>query len=209
LPKGFKAGPLRHPVPIKRVEEGLVSYEHRGEVLLICDLMPAEPLEAGASWEAAAVFEWMACREGCLMGEAPVKAVFPPAPESLAEGRALLARFEARFPRPLAESGLTAGSVRAVRTGSSWRMEIELSGPGAGEAHDFFAYPIKGYVIDNAGITCRNGKVVLPVFPSRGPGSPPPDRIGGIVLIGGVGYEISVSVEAPRIHDIRTLEVKP
>ncbi len=196
LPPGLAAGPLRHPVPEKAVEEGLVAYRHEGEVLLVCDIVAGAPNEARGTWEAAAVLEWMACRESCLTGETSVKLEFPPDVEAREKGRALIARFAARFPRPAAEARLIPGPGRAEWTGSSWRVEIALAGPGAAGAEDFFVCPLDGYVIENAGISCRDGKIVVPVIPSGGAGSPPPETVRGIVLVGGAGFEITATIEA-------------
>lgn len=196
LPEGFAAGPLRHPVPEKAVEEGIVSYEHRGEVLLLCEITPTPGYRPGERWEAAAAFEWMACREGCVTGETAVRAVFPARPESLAGGKALLEKFASRFPRPLVEAGLTAGPGRAEWTGKAWRVEIPLDGERASEAGDFFASPLEDFVIDNAAVSCRDGKIVLSLFPSAGPGSPAPPAVEGIVVIDGRGYEVSAPVVA-------------
>jgi thiol:disulfide interchange protein DsbD len=197
LPAGFTAGALRHPVPSRSVQDGLVSHEHKDQVLLTCEIMPPPAGWPGGPWEASAVLEWMACRESCVTGETHVKAAFPPDSAALAEGRSLLAKFGSRFPRPLSGSGLTAGAARADWTGSAWRVEVELAGPRAAEAGDFFVYPVEGFVVDNAGTACRGGKIVCPLIPSRGPGAPPPSAIGGVLVVGGVGYELSAPV-APR-----------
>jgi DsbC/DsbD-like thiol-disulfide interchange protein len=197
LGPGFAAGPLLHPVPEKSVEEGLVSYGHSNSVLLLCDITPSPSYQAAGRWEAAAVLEWMACRESCIVGETAVRAVFPPAADSLRRGRSLVKAFAPRFPRPLSESGLTAGTGRGEWTGGAWRIEIALSGPRAGEVADFFPYPLEDYVVENAGVSCRDGKIVLPVVPSRGSGSPPPKEVRGLVILDGAGYEITVPV-APK-----------
>jgi DsbC/DsbD-like thiol-disulfide interchange protein len=197
LPAGFAAGPLVHPVPEKSVEAGLVTYGHSNSVLLLCDITPSPSYQAAGRWEAAAVLEWMACRESCLVGDTAVRAVFPPASESLRKGRSLIEAFAPRFPRPLSEAGLTAGTGRGEWTGAAWRIEIGLSGPRAGEAVDFFPYPLEDYVIENAGVSCRHGTIVLPVVPSRGSGSPPPKEVAGLVILDGAGYEITVPV-APK-----------
>jgi thiol:disulfide interchange protein DsbD len=194
LPAGFAAGPLRHPVPARSVEDGILSFEHRDEVLLLCDIAPPSAGCPVGPWKAAAVLEWMACRESCVTGETAVEAVFPPVPASLAEGRSLFGKFARRFPRPFSGSGLTAGAARAEWTGSAWRVEVTLSGPRAAEATEFFAYPVEDFVVDNSGVTCLAGKIVCPLIPSRGPGAPPPPAVAGILVIGGIGYEISVAV---------------
>jgi len=194
LPTGFAAGPLLHPVPKKSVEEGLVSYEHSGAVLLLCDVTPSPSDQAGGKWTATAVLGWMACRESCIVGETAVRVAFPPGADPLRRGRSLLATFGPRFPRPLSASGLTAAAGRPEWTGAAWRIEIALTGPRVAEAADFFPYPLEDYVIENAGVSCRDGKIVLPVVPSRGSGSPPPKEVGGLVILGGAGYEITVPV---------------
>jgi len=196
LPPGFKAGPLRHPVPRKTVESGVVSLEHEGPVLLLCEIAPPTAGFPAGPWKISAVLEWMACRESCVTGETAVEAAFPPDAASLAEGQALLETFAPRFPRALSGSGVTAGAARAEWTGSAWRVEVPLSGSRAGEASDFFAYPVEDFVVDNAAVTCSDGKILIPLVPSRGSGSPPPPAVGGVLTLAGVGYEISIPVAA-------------
>ena len=194
LPAGFTAGPLRHPVPRKAVESGVVALEHEGRVLLLCSIAPPPTGFPPGHWKISAVLEWMACRESCVTGESAVEATFPPNAAALAEGRSLRVKSSSRFPRPLEGSGLTAGAARAEWTGSAWLVEIPLSGPRAAEATDLFAYPIDDFVIDNAGVICRDGKVFIPLLPSRGSGTPPPAAVSGLLVVGGTGYEISVAV---------------
>jgi len=198
LPEGFAAGPLLHPVPKKSVDEGLVSYVHSGTVLLICDVTPSPSDQARRRWEAAAVLGWMACRESCIVGETAVRTLFPPAGESLRKARSLVEADRPLFPRPLSKSGLTAAAGQAEWTGAAWRIEITLAGPRVSQAEDFFPYPLRDYVIENAGVSCRDGKIVLPVVPSQGSSSPPPMEVGGLVILGGAGYEVTVHV-APKV----------
>lgn len=197
LPKGLTAGPLIHPVPEKSVKDGFTSLTHSGRVLLLCDIAPPPGGMPAGPWTAAAVFEWMACREICVVGETPVRAVYPPKSGLAAEGKTLLARFTPRFPKPFSESGLELAAGRPVWTGSSWRVEASLSGPRAAAASDVFIYPVEGYVIDHSGLACRAGKIIVPLKPSKGPGSPPPSIVTGIVVIDGSGYDFSLPV-APR-----------
>ena len=198
LPAGFTAGPLRHPLPVRSAEDDIISFEHRDEVLLLCDVAPPAAGWPAGPWKAAATLEWMACRESCVTGETAVEAVIPPDRASMAEGKSLLRKFAPRFPRPLSGSVLTAGAARAAWAGSAWRVEVCLSGPRAAGASDFFAYPVEDFVIDNAGVMCRDGKIVCPLIPSRGPGSPPPPVLAGVLVIDGAGYEISVPITVMR-----------
>ncbi|MDH4198698.1 MAG: hypothetical protein OEW05_14880, partial [Candidatus Aminicenantes bacterium] len=202
-----KAGPLQYPVPRKSVEEDIVSFEHEGPVLLICDITPAESTRLRDEWEAAAVLEWMACRESCITGETAVRTVYPPDAAALEKGRSLLKIFAPRFPRPLSAAGLSVDTARAELSGAEWRVEIVLTGPRAAEAGDFFPYPLDDFVIAHSRITCRGGRIIVPLTPSRGPGAPPPQAIRGLVIIDGAGYEVAVPVD-PR-HLVPSLELNP
>lgn len=197
LPAGFEAGPLVHPVPAKLIDGDLVSFEHDSPVLLFCDIAPAAGLPHGCPWQASAVLEWMACKESCITGETAVRLAFPPDDAGLRRARELAEAIAIRFPRPLSEGGLSVEEARAGRSGGDWLVEIVLSGPRAGEAVDFYPYPLEGFVIAHSRIVCRDGKITMPLMPSRGSGSPPPAAVAGLVIVDGTGYEISAPV-APR-----------
>lgn len=197
LPEGFEAGPLRHPVPEKTDDSGIISFELESPVLLLFDITPA-PAQAGdGAWEASAVLEWMACKESCIIGETAAQITLPADDDSLLRGRALADALALRFPRPLSEAGLSVASARAERTGADWLVEVVLSGPRAGEAVDFFPYPLEGFVIEHSGIICRDGRIVVPLTPSHGAEAPPPAAISGLVIVGGIGYEASAPVSPP------------
>lgn len=200
LPAGFAAGPLRHPVPKKTVEGGVVSLEHEGPVLILSEISPPSTGFPAGPLKVSAVFEWMACSDVCITGETAVETILldsrspAAAAGSSASGAALYERFAQRFPRPLAASGLTLGPGLASWNGSAWLVEVPFSGPRAAEAAAFYAYPLDDFVIDNAGVVCRDGRIVVPLVPSNGPGSPPPQAIGGVLIIGDAGYEVTFAV---------------
>lgn len=197
LPAGFEAGPLVHPVPAKLIDGDLVSFEHDSPVLLFCDIAPAAGLPLGCPWQASAVLEWMACKESCITGETAVRLALPPDDAGLRRARELGEAAAARFPRPLFEGGLSVEEARAGRFGGDWLVEIVLSGPRAGEAVDFYPYPLEDFVIAHSRIVCRDRKITMPLTPSLGGGSPPPAVVAGLVIVDGTGYEISAPV-APR-----------
>lgn len=193
LPEGFEAGPLRHPVPEKTDDGGIISFELESPVLLLFDITPPPSLPSGGSWEASAVLEWMACKESCVIGETAARISLPADDDSLRRGRALADSLAPRFPRPMSEAGLSIASARAERSGADWLVEIVLSGPRAGEAVDFFPYPLEDFVIDHSGIICRDGRIVVPLTPSHGAEAHPPAAISGLVIVGGAGYEASLT----------------
>jgi len=197
LPEGFEAGPLRHPLPDKTDDGGIISFKHKSPVFLLCDITPAPSHPRGGAWEASAVLEWMACRESCVIGEATARVSLPADAVALRRGRTLADALAPRFPRPLSEAGLSAEPARAERSGADWLVTVVLSGPRAGEAVDFFPFPLEGFVINHPGILCRDGRIVVPLTPSRGAGSPPPESISGLVIVDGTGYELSTPVSPP------------
>ncbi len=208
LPPGFTAGPLRHPLPRKSVEEGIVSFEHEGPVLLICDISPPATARPSDKWEAAAVLEWMACHESCIVGETAAKVLYPPDAAAREKGRALFERFAPRFPRPASEAGLAFETARAEFTGEEWRVETVLAGPRAAAVEDFFPYPVEDFVVVHSDISCREGRIILPLTPSRGPGVPPPRTIRGLVIVDGAGYEATIPVASrPHLTAISTHSV--
>ncbi len=206
LPPGSRAGPLVHPVPVKTSGGGIVSFEHASPVLLVCDIAPEPGRMGGGAWQLSAVLEWMACKESCLTGETAVRASFPPSEDGLRRGREAAAAFAPRFPRPLAEAGLAVGTATARRSGAGaeWLVEIALIGEAAGRAVDFYPHPLEDFVIDHAGISCADGRIALPLTPSRGSDAPPPAEVSGLVIVGGAGYELAAAVAAagglPGLH---------
>jgi thiol:disulfide interchange protein DsbD len=111
LPPGWTLQELPWPAPRRFADADLVSYGHADELLLSVRLI-APRVPAGAeSAELRAEVSWLACERVCVPGRATLSKPLRPAASSGlpdADAVALFERFEARWPRPLANWDATA-----------------------------------------------------------------------------------------------------
>jgi DsbC/DsbD-like thiol-disulfide interchange protein len=110
-PEDFEIGDLRFPAPERDVAEGdIVTYIHRGEVMLVADVRVPRELAQGFGPGSKVTFEieasWLVCTDVCFPGsgkarlEVPIAAAGdPPAPAN----EKLFAVSRARLPRPWKE----------------------------------------------------------------------------------------------------------
>lgn len=78
LPEGFRAGPLRWPVPKSFRQPGdIVGYGYEGSVLLTARVTAPDSLKPGSRVAVAAEATWLACKEVCLPGEASLSLRLP------------------------------------------------------------------------------------------------------------------------------------
>jgi DsbC/DsbD-like thiol-disulfide interchange protein len=193
LPAGFEPGALRFPTPEKLVEGDLVSYVYRGDVLLLCDITTPRAVPAKAQPALTAVLDWMACREICLIGRETLTAdPAALAPAELKRSRAILARFAARFPKPAAASVSSGAEAKLVMSPRGWTIDIAFPENAGPRVRDFFPYPVGGFVVANSRISCRDGRVTIPVTPSGN--SAEIAKVSGLLITGDTGYEITLPV---------------
>lgn len=120
LPKGFEAGPIAWPAPMRFTTDTLASYGYEGEVWLLVRVRAPESLR-GAKATLAARVDWLECSDVCLPGRADLALVLP-----IAKGKAAnaggteqpeLTRARARLPLPL-PAGASA-SIAMIGPGPS------------------------------------------------------------------------------------------
>lgn len=194
LPAGYEAGKLRFPTPQKFPHGDIVTYGFKDEVLILCNIRhPGTDLRAGKA-AITAVLGWMACRESCVTGESTARADLSSLSRAeLQESRSILSHFSSRYPRSLDPADLTVEQARLVKTPGRWTVEIALSGREAARVSDFYPYPFDDFVIDHRRITANRGKLTIPVEPANP--SAALSVIGGLLIIGGSGYEFSISIK--------------
>jgi DsbC/DsbD-like thiol-disulfide interchange protein len=194
LPAGFEPGPLLFPTPEKLVEGDIVSFGYRGAALLLCNIKTPRAVPAKTQFGLTAVLDWMACRESCLTGRETLTA--DPAavtPAGFKRSRQILARFTARFPKPAAASLSAGATAKLVTSPRGWTIDIALSENAGSRVRDFFPYPLEGFVIAYSRISCRDGRVTIPVTPSGH--SAAISRVSGLLITGDTGYEITLPVK--------------
>lgn len=194
LPAGLKAGSLRFPTPQKFVHGDITAYGFTDEVLILCDIERPAGSEAMHKPVITAVLNWMACRESCITGEAPLRADLSGlAAADIRNAGRLLSRFSPRFPKSMDASRLSANGARLIKSPGGWRIEILIDSGHAARVSDFYPYPLRNFVIAHHRIAMKEGKLVIPVEPSNPAATL--SRISGLFIIDGAGFEVSIPVK--------------
>jgi DsbC/DsbD-like thiol-disulfide interchange protein len=195
LPPGYKAGPLRFPIPEKIVHGDIVSYGFREELIILSEISVSSPPAPVEAPTIACRIDWMACRESCVTGRRAVE-VSPAAQTQtdLKRSQEILSRFAACFSKPLSTARITTKEAEFLKSGNGWQVEILFSGKDTPRVSDFYPYPFENFVIAHSGISASGGKVVIPLEPS-GP-SAALFRVDGLLIIGDDAYEVSIPVKS-------------
>jgi DsbC/DsbD-like thiol-disulfide interchange protein len=128
LPKGFRTGEIRWPVPVRLVTGSVIDYGYQGQVLLSLPLQIPADYHPGATTKLAADVKYLICREVCIPAKAHAELVLPPAKGATPDAAATSRLFDdarARLPRPL-----PAGAKAQVRDdGKNLVLSIETGTP--------------------------------------------------------------------------------
>ena len=130
LPKGFEAGPIEWPPPIRFSTDTLASYGYEGDVWLLVRVRAPESLRGKKATLAARV-DWLECSDVCLPGRGDFTLALPIANGkgkggSGAVERPEFARARARLPLPLP----AGASASIVMTGpSTARLVVRRATP--------------------------------------------------------------------------------
>ena len=107
LPEGFKAGPLRYPVPERLTIAGIMNYVYEGDYAKLVDLQVPAGLKPGTRLPVRARMDYLACTDEICVPESTELATEvrvgaagePPA------RRAEFDRYRMKLPRPLGSEG--------------------------------------------------------------------------------------------------------
>jgi len=194
LPTGYVAGKLRFPTPVKFSHGGITTYGFKEETLLLCDIRMSPLRSAHDKPVISAVLGWMACKESCLTGETTVNlSLSSPSSALIQKSRSVFSRFAKRYPQTIAAAELTANEARLIKSPGGWTMEIPLSGRQADRVTDFYPYPLDEFVINHKGIGLKEGRLIIPIAPSKA--SAPLSVFSGLLIIDGAGFKVSIPVK--------------
>ncbi|MFO8011699.1 MAG: protein-disulfide reductase DsbD family protein [Phycisphaerae bacterium] len=99
LPHGFKAGPLRWPVPIRFTMPGrITAFGYAGEVVLMALIRVPNDLGGRRQVTLKAKVSWLRCNGTCVPGEATVRLSLPVARKAEPARQDLFRRWRARLP---------------------------------------------------------------------------------------------------------------
>jgi thiol:disulfide interchange protein len=144
LPPGFRAGPLRWPLPIRDKEPGdLEVFTYPKEVLLFTEVQAPQELPAGPV-ELRASSEWLVCEQSCVPGKGDYSLTLNKGGE-LGDGIAeLFERFAALVPSSL-PSDIKVGFSRQGKD-----IVVAVEGAPKGAALDFYPLPPEGVILGHA-----------------------------------------------------------
>ena len=169
LPPGWKAGPIRWPIPEKHLEPGnMITFGYEKEVLLLTEITPPDNVtDSSVTLEAEA--SWLVCESTCVPGSAELKLEVPITlePPTPTEHAALFAQTEAKLPHS------TAPPFKVRWENGDTEAYLKLEGTPAGATYDF--YPITAVL--------RYPEVVSPgVIRVPFPPPPEPPAIQGLLV---------------------------
>lgn len=145
FPKGFRAGDIRWPAPIRLVTGSVIDYGYQGRVLLAVPLQVPADYKPGASEKLAADARYLICREVCIPAQAYAALPLRPANSATAADAAATRRLfqDARehWPKPLPVSAKAVVSDQ----GKNFVLSLETGSP---EAKASF-FPLEEDQLDN------------------------------------------------------------
>jgi len=106
LPQGFRAGPLRWPVPKRFTMPGrITAFGYAGEVVLITLIRLPDDLGDRKQVTLKAKVSWLACNGTCVPGQATVRLRLPVAAEGTPANRRRFRAWLDRLPRTPSDPG--------------------------------------------------------------------------------------------------------
>jgi len=144
LPKGFRAGAIRWPVPIRLGSKTVVDYGYEGQVLLMLPVQ-TPPNSSAARTSIGATVRYLVCREICIPARAQASLDIPVAKDTATHfsvSRELFQKTRALFPR-------AAPSAWKISV-ASHRDEFIISVEGGSASPTALFLPLDSDVIENS-----------------------------------------------------------
>jgi thiol:disulfide interchange protein/DsbC/DsbD-like thiol-disulfide interchange protein len=195
LPPGFLAGPIQWPYPRVLDTLGIATYGYEGEIALLVRITPPAGLRVGADVELRARADWLICQKECIPGSAqlalrlPVRVEKSPPDPRWAE---LFRTQRAGLPREDPAVRFSAGLSRTELTLKVEGLpERDLSGA-------YFFAQEQGLVSSTAPQAARRAGPVVTLRLTRGdPGSEPPARLQGVLVLPEGPTKRAIQVDVP------------
>jgi DsbC/DsbD-like thiol-disulfide interchange protein len=127
VPAGYDVGELQWPVPIQFESSGLIGYGYEGQVLLTAQVTPPAQARAGQSITIAAETDWLACKEECIPGKAPVSLTLAVGERSEPANSDLFSTWQQQLPVSVEspDSPLSVAQSQAGRLELAWRAAVK------------------------------------------------------------------------------------
>ncbi len=189
LPAGFTASDLRYPVPEKFESGGIVSYGYKNEIVLLTEFNPPAGFHPGNGDKLTAAISWMVCRESCYLESGTVDVPFREIPVR----KELIEASIRSLPDKLDDNRIRIVAATVRQESDRRIIELRLEGTDAGSVTEYYPYQLHDFVVNHDEIEI-NGNVIR--FPAT-PYTPETtiDKIGGLLLLNGEGYEFETRLE--------------
>jgi thiol:disulfide interchange protein len=186
LPAGVTAGGIEWPVPEKLTLEGLTTYVHHDEAVLLVPLTLAKDLRPG-SLELTAKVSWLECDKLCVPGKATVSArikvgsTFEPSADA-----AFIESAKAKLPGT--SQGLKAMAWwEKPAAGDTRNAILEWTDPAKADSVDFFSYGNESFEVSTVteALATGPGQVKLRVTVKKFEGDWPKELHGLLITKSG------------------------
>ncbi len=153
LPRGWNAGPIQWPLPLKLNEPGDIQiYGYHDEVLLMQQITPAKNL-TGAEVKLGAKVSWLVCEKICIPGDGTVQISLPIASSNAPANAELFARYQKQLPR----SPSAYFSAKWSRENGALLLNIINPALAKFSTIDFFPSPAENVAVGHPKLDSHNG----------------------------------------------------
>lgn len=196
LPKGFRTGDFRWPVPSRMTTGNVIDYGYQGKVLLAAPLEVPADYKPGAATTLSADIRYLICSQVCIPAKGQATLHVPEtkgtAPDSAASSR-IFQDTRQRWPKPLP----AGAKAQAAYNGKSFVLSVDA---GAAEAKASF-FPLEEDQVDNDApqtVSSAGNRVQITLKKSDQL-EKPISTLKGIVVFGsGRAFEVSAPVANAR-----------
>ena len=178
LPKGYKAGPIRWPVPERKTVAGIAGYVYENSAWFFAQITP--PKAAAPNPKIAAHAEWLVCKDICVPQRADLT-LQQDENEDIAQAFAAL-------PQPL-----PAGKARAQIFGKAAHLTVAVQGANP----EFFPASPDAFGADQSTFVNANGHLTIVTKLSQYAQGPPKRMQGILTLTGPNGKDAAYWIDAP------------
>lgn len=205
LPRGFRAGEIRWPTPVRIGTGTVVDYGYEKDVLLLVPVDPPAGLEPRGEAVLAANVRWLMCKDICVPAKQRVELRLPAAQTARAASETVRAEFRkarAEVPRPAPATWRLTARMRA----DAFELEL-LTGQPPRRAQFF---PLEPGQIENAAQQKlepreRGARLILRKSDQM---QKPPAKLRGVVVLDGRAYEIEARVVPQESSGVRSATLR-
>jgi len=192
LPKGFRAGDIRWPVPVRLVTGGVIDYGYQGRVLLTVPLQVPADYNPSGTTKLTADVKYLICRDVCIPAKAHAELLLPPGKGATPDAVATRQLFEGareHWPKPLP----AGANAQARDDGKNLVLSIETGSP---ETKASF-FPVEEDQVDNdvaQNVTSSGNRIQIILKKSEQLQKPISVLKGVVVFSPDRAYEVAVPV---------------